>query len=35
MFEAGWWNAGSLVLGLIAWILAFMNLMQHHKADPG
>lgn len=35
MLEACWWNAGSLVLGLIAWILAVMNLIQHARADSG
>jgi len=34
MFEAGWLNLGSLVLGLIAWILPVINLMKHNKADP-
>lgn len=33
MFGAGWLNLGSLVLGLIAWILPVVNLMQHNKAD--
>jgi len=34
MFGAGWLNLGSLVFGLIAWILPVINLMKHHKADP-
>jgi cytochrome c oxidase subunit 4 len=34
MFGAGWLNLGSLVLGLIAWILPVITLMQHNKADP-
>ncbi len=29
MFGAGWLNLGSIVLGLIAWILPIVNLMQH------
>jgi len=33
MFGTGWLNLGSLVLGLIAWILPIVNLMQHNKAD--
>ncbi|WP_347488490.1 hypothetical protein ABDB91_14880 [Desulfoscipio sp. XC116] len=33
MFEAGWLNLGSLVLGLIAWILPVINLVQHNKTD--
>lgn len=33
MFGAGWLNLGSLALGLIAWILPVVNLMQHNKAD--
>jgi cytochrome c oxidase subunit 4 len=33
MFGAGWLNLGSLVLGLIAWILPVVNLVQHNKAD--
>ncbi|MEL7657284.1 MAG: hypothetical protein AAGU75_15430 [Bacillota bacterium] len=33
MFGAGWLNLGSLVLGLIAWILPVVNLAQHNKAD--
>ena len=35
MSGAGWLNLGSLVFGLIAWILPGINLMQHRKADPG
>lgn len=33
MFGASWLNMGSLVLGLIAWILPVVNLMQHNKGD--
>lgn len=33
MFGAGWLNLGSLVLGLIAWVLPVLNLMRHNKAD--
>jgi cytochrome c oxidase subunit 4 len=33
MFGAGWLNLGSLLLGLIAWILPVVNLVQHNKAD--
>ncbi len=33
MFGAGWLNLGSLVFGLIAWILPVVNLMQPNKAD--
>jgi len=33
MFGTGWLNLGSLVLGLIAWILPGINLMQTNKAD--
>lgn len=33
MFGAGWLNLGSLVLGLIAWILPVVNLMRRNKAD--
>ena len=29
----GWLNLGSLVLGLIAWILPVVNLAKHNKAD--
>lgn len=32
MFGATWLNVGSLVLGLIAWILPVVNLMLHNKA---
>lgn len=34
MVGAGWLNLGSLVLGLIAWILPCINLMKHNKANP-
>ena len=34
MFGTGWLNFGSLLFGLIAWILPVINLMQHDKADP-
>mgnify|MGYP000955445992 CR=1 FL=1 len=30
---ASWLNLGSIVLGLIAWILPVVNLVQHNKAD--
>ncbi len=33
MFGAVWLNIGSLVLGLIAWVLPVVNLVQHNKAD--
>ncbi|MEN6391426.1 MAG: hypothetical protein ABFD04_13510 [Syntrophomonas sp.] len=33
MFGAGWLNLGSLVLGMVAWILPLVSLLQHHKAD--
>jgi len=33
MFGACWLNLGSLVLGLVAWTLPVVNLMQHNKAD--
>ncbi len=33
MLEAGLLNLGSLVLGLIAWILPVVNLLQHNKAN--
>ena len=32
MFGASWLNLGSLVLGLIAWILPVINLAAHTKA---
>lgn len=32
MFGAGWLNLGSLVFGLIAWILPVVNIAQHNKA---
>ncbi len=31
MFGAGWFNLGSLILGLIAWILPVVNLMRQNK----
>ncbi|MGV8905744.1 MAG: hypothetical protein ACOH15_04005 [Acetobacterium sp.] len=31
MFGAGWLNLGSLVLGLIAWILPVVNLARRNK----
>jgi hypothetical protein len=31
MFDSGWLNIGSLVLGLIAWILPIINLMKNNK----
>ncbi|MEA4925973.1 MAG: hypothetical protein VB084_11750 [Syntrophomonadaceae bacterium] len=33
MLGAGWLNLGSLVLGLIAWILPVVNLMRRNKTD--
>jgi hypothetical protein len=33
MFGAGWLNLGSLVLGLIAWVLPVVNLVQRNKAE--
>jgi hypothetical protein len=33
MLGAAWLNLGSLVLGLIAWILPLVNLMKRNKAD--
>ena len=33
MFGAGWLNLGSLLLGLIAWILPVVNLVLHDKTD--
>ncbi|HOL18022.1 MAG TPA: hypothetical protein PLY40_07015 [Bacillota bacterium] len=30
----GWLNVGSLVLGLMAWILPVASLAKHGKADP-
>ena len=33
MCGAGWLNLGSLVFGLIAWILPGINLMQYKKAN--
>lgn len=33
MFGAGWLNLGSLILGLAAWMLPVVNLMQHNKAN--
>jgi cytochrome c oxidase subunit 4 len=33
MFDAGWLNLGSLLLGLVAWVLPVVNLMHHNKAD--
>jgi hypothetical protein len=35
MFGAGLLNLGSLVLGLIAWILPVVNLIRRDKADRG
>lgn len=32
MFEAGWLNLGSFVLGLIAWILPVVNLARRNQA---
>jgi hypothetical protein len=32
MFGAGWLNLGSLVFGLIAWVLPVVNLVQYSKA---
>lgn len=33
MFGASWLNVGSLVFGLIAWILPVVNLVRHDKSD--
>lgn len=33
MSGAGWLNLGSLVLGLVAWILPGISLMQHKEAS--
>ena len=33
MLGAVWLNLGSLVLGLIAWVLPVVNLVQHNEAD--
>ncbi|MEN6327390.1 MAG: hypothetical protein ABFD18_14460 [Syntrophomonas sp.] len=33
MFGVGWLNLGSLVFGLIAWILPVVNIVQHDKAN--
>jgi cytochrome c oxidase subunit 4 len=33
MLGAGWLHLGSLVLGLVAWILPVVNLVQHNKGD--
>lgn len=33
MIEAYWLNLGSLVLGLIAWILPIVNLVRRNKAQ--
>lgn len=35
MVGSGWFNFGSLVFGLIAWILPGILLLRHQKADPG
>lgn len=32
MLGCGWLNIGSLILGLIAWILPIVNLTQHDKS---
>jgi len=32
MFGFGWLNIGSLIFGLIAWILPVVNLTQHRKS---
>ena len=33
MFGASWLNLGSLVLGLVAWILPVVNLVKRNNAD--
>jgi biotin transporter BioY len=33
MFEFGWLNIGSLMLGLIAWILPVVNLLRDKKQE--
>ncbi|MBS4220271.1 hypothetical protein KHA96_18375 [Bacillus sp. FJAT-49711] len=33
MLDYAWLNIGSLVLGLIAWILPVMNLVHHRKQE--
>jgi cytochrome c oxidase subunit 4 len=33
MFEFGWLNIGSLMLGLIAWILPVVNLLRDKKLE--
>jgi cytochrome c oxidase subunit 4 len=33
MFGADWLNIGSLVLGLIAWLLPIINLVQYNKVN--
>jgi biotin transporter BioY len=33
MFEFGWLNIGSLMLGLIAWILPVVNLLRDKKRE--
>ncbi len=34
MVGAGWLNLGSILLGLIAWILPVINLMQRNRGNP-
>ena len=31
LFDYGWLNVGSLVLGLIAWIIPILNIIRHKK----
>lgn len=31
LFDYGWLNVGSLVLGLIAWFIPVVNIIQHKK----
>lgn len=31
LFDYGWLNVGSLVLGLIAWLIPIVSIMQHKK----
>ena len=34
MFGAGWLNIGSLVLGLVAWVLPVVSLVRRNQAAP-
>ncbi len=35
MLGAGWLNLGSLILGLVAWILPIVNLLRRNRAGRG